>query len=108
MTRPKSKALVAKDTASTRDLVKAKPARRVASLPPPQPRPLISDEEDFIIESFAIGYSACPREFREDFYESWVRSHRKAARLLVTALFAIETFEKFEAARRGQLAAGRN
>jgi hypothetical protein len=63
------------------------------------PSPLISDEEQFMVESFVTGFGSCPEEYREVFYEAWARCHPESRHLLFTAWLAVDVFEKVQTAR---------
>lgn len=61
--------------------------------------PLISDDEQDMVESFVAGYCFCPEDYREVFYESWAKSHPEDRRLLFTTWLAIEHLEEIRSAR---------
>lgn len=73
-----------------------------APAPPPGPsrEPVISDREEFMVESFALGYASCPESYRDSFVDAWMASHtREQWRLIFTAYLALATAGEFRLAR---------
>jgi hypothetical protein len=63
--------------------------------PPAPPRPLISDEEEYMVESFVTGLLTCPEKYHDCFIDSWMDSHPAGRGLLLAAYMIVDMVEKF-------------
>lgn len=59
------------------------------------PRPLISDEDEYMVESFVTGLLTCPAKYHDCFIDSWIDSHPAGRSLLLAAYMIVDLVESF-------------
>ena len=63
--------------------------------PLPPPRPMISDEDEYRVESFVTGLLTCPEKYHDCFIDSWIDSHPVGRALLLTTFMVVNMVEEF-------------